>query len=116
MLCFFVLMIEQVGRYHFKVKIRAQNLWQYKIAFLPSEKGPSVTSREEKWSLFNAFVSQYINKSLDESGFNATMVQSNGIGMVFDGEGLAYYYKDLEKENFWEARRQNWKKPILEKS
>ena len=46
---------------HFKIKLKAQALWQYKIAFLPSENGPSVTSREEKWSLFNAFVTQCID-------------------------------------------------------
>lgn len=46
---------------HFKIKIKAQALWQYKIAFLPSERGPSVTSREEKWSLFNSFVTQCID-------------------------------------------------------
>ena len=31
------------------------------------------------------------------------MVQSKGIGMVFDGEGLAYYYKDLEKATWWKS-------------
>ena len=46
---------------HFKIKLKAQALWQYKIAFLPSDLGPSVTSREEKWSLFNAFVTQCID-------------------------------------------------------
>ena len=45
---------------HFKIKIKAQALWQYKIAFLPSASGPSVTTREHKWSLFGAFVTKWI--------------------------------------------------------
>jgi len=36
------------------------------------------------------------------------MVQSKGIGMVFDGEGLAYYYKDLEKASWWKSQQANW--------
>ena len=36
------------------------------------------------------------------------MVQSKGIGMVFDGEGLAYYYKDLEKASWWKSQNANW--------
>ena len=47
-------------------------------------------------------------RSLDKSGFDSTMVQSKGIGMVFDGEGLAYYYKDLEKASWWKPQQDNW--------
>ena len=47
-------------------------------------------------------------RSLDQSGFDSTMVQSKGIGMVFDGEGLAYYYKDLEKASWWKSQQANW--------
>ena len=42
------------------------------------------------------------------------MVQSRGIGMVFDGEGLAYYYKDLEKASWWQPRRGNWNEALTE--
>ena len=28
--------------------------------------------------------------------------------MVFDGEGLAYYYKDLEKASWWKSQNANW--------
>ena len=42
------------------------------------------------------------------------MVQSKGIGMVFDGEGLAYYYKDLEKATWWKSQKANWNTALSE--
>ena len=44
------------------------------------------------------------------------MVQSKGIGMVFDGEGLAYYYKDLEKASWWDGKKHkdNWNRALSE--
>ena len=56
----------------------------------------------------------FIFRSLDQSGFDSTMVQSKGIGMVFDGEGLAYYYKDLEKASWWESKNDNWNTALSE--
>ena len=34
--------------------------------------------------------------------------------MVFDGEGLAYYYKDLEKATWWKSQTANWNKALSE--
>ena len=56
----------------------------------------------------------FIFRSLDQSGFDSTMVQSKGIGMVFDGEGLAYYYKDLEKASWWKSQNANWNNALSE--
>lgn len=42
------------------------------------------------------------------------MVQSKGIGMVFDGEGLAYYYKDLEMASWWKSQNGNWNTALSE--
>ena len=42
------------------------------------------------------------------------MVQSKGIGMAFDGEGLAYYYKDLEKASWWKSQNANWNTALSE--
>ena len=58
--------------------------------------------------------SNFYIRSLDKSGFDSTMVQSKGIGMAFDGEGLAYYYKDLEKASWWKSQNANWNTALSE--
>ena len=58
--------------------------------------------------------SNFYFRSLDKSGFDSTMVQSKGIGMAFDGEGLAYYYKDLEKASWWKSQNANWNTALSE--
>ena len=65
-------------------------------------------------SSFCGSESNFYFRSLDKSGFDSTMVQSKGIGMAFDGEGLAYYYKDLEKASWWKSQNANWNTALSE--
>ena len=104
---------------YFKLKIRARTIYQYKLAFLPPRSGPALKTREDKRELFEALVEQYVNRTADESGFNATcndsiLVRQKGLGMVFDGVDLAYFYKDLTKEALWREKRKsgNWNKAL----
>ena len=46
---------------HFKLKIKAQNVWQYKLAFLHPDKGPAIKTKEERRGIFDAFIDQYVN-------------------------------------------------------
>lgn len=97
---------------HFKVKMNAREVWQYKIAFLHPVKGPAVKTKEDRRGIFDAFVEQYVESSagLNKSGFDKTMVPKMNYSMVFDGTDLAYHYVDLTKQEFWQKRqtRLNW--------
>ena len=48
---------------HFKLKIKARNVWQYKIAFLHPDKGPAIKTKEERRGIFDAFIDQYVNSA-----------------------------------------------------
>ena len=97
------------------MKLRATTIYQYKLAFLPPESGPALKTKEDRRELFEKLVEQYVNTTADVSGFNTTANESvlerqNGLGMVFDGVDLAYFYKDLTKYEFWTTNQNtgNW--------
>ena len=105
---------------HFKVKIQAKAVWQYKFAFLHPNKGPAVKTKEDRRGIFDAFVDQFVEaeNKMNVSGFDATMRQEKkeNYSMVFDGMDLAYHYVDLTKTKFWleNHTRQNWNKAIAD--
>ena len=97
---------------HFKVKMNAREVWQYKIAFLHPKKGPAVKTKEDRQGIFEAFVEQYVESEelVNQSGFDKTIARKTNYSMVFDGTDLAYHYVDLTKKGFWQQRqtRMNW--------
>ena len=44
----------------FQIKIKAPQLWQYKLAFLSSDRGPTLKTHDEKRAVFQAFVDQFV--------------------------------------------------------
>ena len=61
---------------HFKLKIKARNVWQYKLAFLHPEKGPAIKTKEERRGIFDAFIEQYVDNSdkLNVSGMLSSVL------------------------------------------
>ena len=105
---------------HFKLKIQAKAVWQYKLAFLHPAKGPAVKTKEDRRGIFDAFVDQYVEaeNKMNVSGFDATMrpEKKENYSMVFDGMDLAYHYVDLTKTDFWQGNciKSNWNKAIAD--
>ena len=105
---------------HFKLKIQAKAVWQYKFAFLHPAKGPAVKTKEDRRGIFDAFVDQYVEaeNKMNVSGFDATMrpEKKENYSMVFDGMDLAYHYVDLTRTNFWQGNviKANWNKAIAD--
>ena len=101
---------------HFKVKMKAREIWQYKIAFLHPDKGPAVKTKEDRRGIFDAFVEQYVegDAPLNQSGFDKTMARKTNYSVVFDGTDLAYHYADLTKQPFWQKHQthSNWNKAL----